>query len=577
LLATKAPELGGEQHLWHVRSATTARPPSVFEGSIALGSGAPARLEDVRQARMPPFKETSATPIVSAVRYLSEAFELGLRIPEADAAKLRAIADGFDPKSLTVDSEPGRWLTANGASLLTHAEDLEGAWSVLDGWGLRAKLAAFGARADPRGTLGALMDRVPVKRAPVGQGPGKTAAELGYRVLSHETSDFGAYVSMTRSWDGHLNAFASRGADHDGHRVAGERAAFGGGGGIFFTIGPGGGFIGNGQTLRVELDPKAVEGVDFTVVHRFGSTDTSYISDPNIRARAMSRLQESFISVLNAAAVRLVPERGAVDPVDYVKWIVARGRASDYDETGAFSNADPDGALDEVRRREAASKLPDLSPAQHDEMAALVRKKIDADDGHWSTAMSAWFKFPESLKHPELLADVIARGHANRPVVSEVLSLPQWLQSASLAGLIDPLLNGKDDQAKASLLLFVLPGAQSLDLAAVTKRLVADPQLMQFATLLPSLTSGPAWLGRPDYLKLVEQLLQAAPTPYVHSMFFDGVTLEKALKQASPAQRTGLVQLLTENASDDERRNLADVLKDPRLAPLGLEVPQRAR
>lgn len=193
-------------------------------------------------------------PIFSVIRALTKVFQYDLSLREADLILLQKEITHFQPKRDLKDSDALAWIERNGIQLLQHAMDLESAWNTLEQLGLRKKLISISNRADSIGSLAWWMSKEPLRSKPVGLGSGKTAQELGLSLVAHETRDFGAFESMTRSYTGAPNVFISRVG------VQGEYASYGEG---FYTANGGKGGRGTGITLRFQVDPKAREGTDF--------------------------------------------------------------------------------------------------------------------------------------------------------------------------------------------------------------------------------------------------------------------------------------------------------------------------
>ena len=82
------------------------------------------------------FKDGMNPPIVSAIRYLTKAFQYELDIGEEDLKKIKKIIDDFEIKDVT-NSYVKFWLTKNGKKLIQHATDIEYAMETLEKLGLK--------------------------------------------------------------------------------------------------------------------------------------------------------------------------------------------------------------------------------------------------------------------------------------------------------------------------------------------------------------------------------------------------------------------------------------------------------
>lgn len=229
----------------------------------------PQFLEDVREGRLHYYfsekhdqtkraMEGLNPPILSAIRYLTKAFQYELEIRPEDWERIRKVIDAFDPDA-RMNRYVRDWIEKNGKKLYQHAVSLEFARKKLDDLKLREKLMAMG---NPRtqDSLSWWMSKQPLESKKVGEGPGATAASYGISEVAHETSTFLAYESITRSHKGEPNVFISR------NGVNGETAAHGDG---FYTRMGRVGARGTGLTIRFRVDPNAREGTDFTKLGDF--------------------------------------------------------------------------------------------------------------------------------------------------------------------------------------------------------------------------------------------------------------------------------------------------------------------
>jgi formylglycine-generating enzyme required for sulfatase activity len=254
-----------------------------------------------RHEETPRFKSGQNPPIFSVVRALTKAFQYDLKIGEKDLAILQKEINQFDPKKDLASQDAARWIEKNGKKLFQHAVDLEYAWNTLEKLGLRQKLISIKNDSNKQGSLAWWMSKEPLRGSPVGQGNGRTAESLGLKTVAHETADFQAYESITRSHTGAPNVFVSRG------NSVGEAAAFGDG--FYSSVGRKGA-KGTGITIRFDVNPKAREGVDFKIA--------SHAKDAEIT-------DGKFIVWKNKNAIRVIPESLEMTPVEYFEYLAAGG------------------------------------------------------------------------------------------------------------------------------------------------------------------------------------------------------------------------------------------------------------
>lgn len=181
----------------------------------------PAFLKDVDEGRLtyyhspkhtetPRFKSGQNPPIFSVIRALTKAFQYDLKINGEDLAILQREINQFDPRRDLSNSDAARWIERNGKKLFQHAVDLDYAWNTLEKLGLRKKLISIQNDPETFDSLAWWMNKEPLMAKPVGEGSGKTAESLGIKTVAHETVDFLAYESITRSHTGAPNVFISR-------------------------------------------------------------------------------------------------------------------------------------------------------------------------------------------------------------------------------------------------------------------------------------------------------------------------------------------------------------------------------
>ncbi|MEK7358707.1 MAG: hypothetical protein AAB250_19840, partial [Bdellovibrionota bacterium] len=213
-----------------------------------------------------------------------------------------------------------------GKKLFMHAVDVERAWNQTEALGLRAKLLGFDM-AHQENSLAWWMSKEPLRTKPVGQGTGRTAAEIAKArgldrlIVAHETRSFLALESIERSHKGSPNFFISR------NGPTAESAAYGEG--TYTRIGRKGA-VGSGLTVRMAVDPGAREGTDFFLG---GSGD--------------------YVVLKNKAAAVVLNESYSLTPAQYVEMIA---HDQDFD-------ANEKGLIEKMTRR-LSHQAKNLSPEQ---------------------------------------------------------------------------------------------------------------------------------------------------------------------------------------------------------------------
>jgi hypothetical protein len=196
--------------------------------------------------------------ILSVIRLLVKAFQYGLSFSKEDSDQMKDIITKFDGRNIT-NSNALRRIQDTAIKLVMHAENIEYAMNKIEALGLRSKLIAMGD-ATIQNTNAWWLNREPLRTYQIGQGRGLTAAELKIEIVAHETNNFLAYESITRSHSGEPNVLISR------ESIKGESAAYGEG---FYTRIGREGAAGTGLTIRFRVNPNAREGSDFKKIGDF--------------------------------------------------------------------------------------------------------------------------------------------------------------------------------------------------------------------------------------------------------------------------------------------------------------------
>jgi len=325
-------------------------------------------LEDVRLGKLhyyysPQHDSTSRAkqglnpPILSVIRYLTKAFQYELAVTDKDLRTIQKIIDDFDPKTDLENGYVEHWIEKNGTKLIQNAVNIEYAWNMLNDLGLRKKLSSVG-KAREVGSLAWWMNKEPLRSKEVDGGSGKTAAELKIKIVAHETNNFLAYESITRSHTGAPNVLISR------QGFSGENAAYGDG---FYTRIGKEGAAGTGLTIRFWVNPQAREGKDF-------------------------QRHSDYVVFLNKNALRVIPESLNIDVVGYFR-MLAKGKA--------FDQADK-GILEKLKRR-ISNQFKNLDSREIEKVLSIVKKAVVNKTKSQENVLKEWFALPASGQHPEIL------------------------------------------------------------------------------------------------------------------------------------------------------------------------------
>ncbi|MFL5814425.1 MAG: hypothetical protein ACJ763_12675 [Bdellovibrionia bacterium] len=335
-------------------------------------------------------KEGRNIPIMGAIRFLTKAFQYGLKISLDDEARIRKVIQQFNPRRDIKDDYVESWIEKNGKKLIQNALDIEHAWNTLDDLGLRNKLMAIHYNVDDADSLAWWMNKEPLRTQPVGKGKGRTAKQLGIDVIAHDTKSFPAFESITKANSRNANVFVSR------NDTSGEMSAFDDG---FYTkVGPKG-TLKDGMTIRFQLDPKAREGTDFDYIE-----------------------EHDFVVVKNKAAIKVIPESVNVGPVGYFQ-MIAKGELNLDDENRG---------LRERLRKRVESKLSSLTDDEEKQLFKILKKEIQRSKKDLSTALLEWFSFPQAVDHPELVRGAMKDERMEALVIRKVLSDPKWVKHPEL-------------------------------------------------------------------------------------------------------------------------------------------------
>ncbi len=361
-------------------------------------------------------KEGRNPPILSAIRYLTKAFQYELNLRSEDLAQIKKVIDEFDPKRDTQNPYVANWIEKNGKKLIQNAVNIEYAWDTLEKLGLRSKLAAIQNGTRGVESLAWWMNKEPLRSKILGEGTGKTARELGLDVVAHETSNFLAYESITRAHTGDPNVLISRSGT-----ISGETATYGDG---FYTKIGREGARGTGLTIRFHLNPNAREGSDFVLVP---STD--------------------FVVVQNKSALKVIPESLNIGPVEYFQMLLSDDLLADQSQLG----------LREKLKRRLSSKALVLSEKEEKNLLKLMKQEISNVDPN-VTAIDSIFEIYPHLKkkidsESALRFQKIAAEKFHSAVEGDktILTWAKYIDDSAALGILSDFLNTKEIRKKYSL------------------------------------------------------------------------------------------------------------------------------
>lgn len=198
-------------------------------------------------------------PMHGVIRYLADRFRLGLVAEPDQMAYLQQVTDAFDPRTPMIP-DAVHLLRHELKRMVKGAADLEGAYAFLDTLGLRKKLIGLGDAtdsADPSWLLS--QEPLPRDPSPEAHPEGhRTYAECGLPLtVYHSTSTNSDYEMMVQGHDARLNAFQTS------QMMPGLL-----GQGFYTKLAaePKKGEV----PVEIEVDPTAVEGVDFVHTNLMG-------------------------------------------------------------------------------------------------------------------------------------------------------------------------------------------------------------------------------------------------------------------------------------------------------------------
>lgn len=513
-------------------------------------TGSSEFLEDVRQGKITynfskKHETTSRSkaglnpPILSVLRYLMKSFQSEAAMRPEDIAKIKTIIKEFNPNASRSEYVTD-WIERNGPKLYLQAVNIERANILLDELGLREKLIKFN-NGNPNKTksLAWWMSKEPLATKPVGTGTGTTAAELGVSVISHSTSDFLAYESITKAHTGDPNFFISRAG------VKGERAVEGPG--VYAVIGREGGGRSD-LTIRLQVLPTARRGTDFSIIY---NEDLA--------------TEEVFV-VHNKAAVRIIPESLDLDPKSYLDFLIGENKFEDSDE-----------ALVIKLRRKLSRQLASMSDADKTDIrnrlkAAIAKKKKGQD----LRGLAGFFEVPGTeIYEPELISLLKKATHEETldQIDKNVFGSKQF---QSLPNALKVRLKIKNPESPHRFLSNLLHVDNDGELFALIQQVVNQMKPSDIELGLEEGISSRSVRNLPnDTIEVLEFMLDKLPkdqgTPSVSwlnlddpDFFFGTRTSDERIrllpKVAEQADAEGRLDLLTELLQPENRKNAELIL-----------------
>ena len=464
---------------------TKAPPPEPSVRDLRdWNSATPFFLEDIRKGELHYyFSERHAStrraaqglnpPILSVIRYLTKAFQYDLKMDPENAARIAQVVKEFDPYAeIRKSGYVASWIGKNGKKLFQNAVNIEYAWKLLEELGLREKLILVG-NPNQKDNLAWWMRKQPLMSLPLGEGSGATAAELGITEVAHETNDFAAYESITRSPLGAPNVFISR------HGFVGEMAALGDG---FYTkIGE------NGSPRHGPHDP---------LHRRAGRARGQRL--PLLFRFQIRRLHEQ------ARAARGSRELG---PRYRRVFRVSGGRGE-----ARSLRSRPPRKIETAHRREA--QLGHARADQKDFADRAAGREVGKVPRGAGVVLQEWFALPASLAYPGLLEDIVPFDYGENFIFSAAFSQKHWAESKVADIFVHEAIKGKHKVIYPEIARYVLPYAKWAKEPELVEALleIKTPNVLARTIrneVADRLMVKPYWENVPNALAIVQKLVSA--------------------------------------------------------------------
>lgn len=305
--------------------------------------------------------------IFSVIRALIKAFQYDLKLKPSDIEIFKKEVLNFNPKIDLNHPYAAEWVEKNGKKLFQNAVNIEYAWDIIESIGLRKKLISIKKEENKIDSLSWWMNKEPLRSKPVGDGEGRTAEDLGLTQVAHETSDFMAYESITRSHIGAPNVFISR------QDFKGETAYKGDG---FYASAGKKGLGQTGITVRFRVNPKAREWSDFLIHH---------LNDFNFAGK----LEDGdFIIWKNKNALEVIPESLNMSSLEYFQHLLAGNSFTREDRA----------ILWKFKRHLSQKLISEQIPSNEiEEIRKIIKTQISENSPNLVEIISEWIRF-ESIR-----------------------------------------------------------------------------------------------------------------------------------------------------------------------------------
>jgi hypothetical protein len=412
-------------------------------------------------------KEGRNPPILSAIRFLTKAFQYELKIRPEDLAQIKKVIQEFDPKETAKNNYVAKWIEKNGKKLIQNAVNIEYAKNTLDQLGLREKLQSIKGDVSTADSLAWWMNKEPLRTQSVGQGLGKTAKELGIDIVAHETNNFLAYESITRAHTGDPNVLISR------QNAPGEAAAYGDG---FYTKTGKEGARGTGLTIRFHLNPDAREGSDFTY-------------EPG----------HDYVVVKNKAALKVIPESLNIGPLEYFKMLADGG------ELGLQKS---DRGIIEKFKRRIGIKIQAFTKPQIKEIVQIVQAQIEnSPEPEKLLVVQEWLSFPASTHYPHVIDSLLNRQSkaTDQWLAQSIFSQPMWKDHPEW---VERLVERRS--ADSNILRYILIRPEWANRPDLVEKILQRKDTADY-NMMTKLLSQPHWKDYPQWL---EQVIESASSAY---------------------------------------------------------------
>ncbi len=259
-------ELTSSSEIMDLRSAASEE--ALFLRDLSLGQI--KFLESATHADSSRSRAGINPAMFSVIRYFVNALRYDLKLLPEDQTTIQNIISDFDP-NLLLRSEKidylRNWLKANTRKMVSQTVDLERAYTIINSFNLREKLAPLDDEAKKVGSLDWILSRLSLPSDPAkisalnrySKKTNKTASDLSLTTITHQTSSLEAFEQITGNPFGRANFFISI-------EDNGQHARYGSG---FYALEGMRGTHPNSLSYHIvmSIKPIAKEGEDFELVN----------------------------------------------------------------------------------------------------------------------------------------------------------------------------------------------------------------------------------------------------------------------------------------------------------------------